>query len=202
VVSAHSLQRTCAGCGEAFDRSQLVRLALSPDKTVVLDYLQRLPGRGAWLFPCRECFARAASGKGLSRAFKESGVRMDADSLFELLKDSNRRRFLETIHLARKAGVLIAGGNNLEAAMKHEPVRLVLITEDASDNTVDRFTSKAAARNIPVLRALTKSELGESLGRDIQAVLGVTMDAFAEKMQREGAVYDAVMNRTACKKMR
>lgn len=199
---SESSQRTCAACGQSFDQNDLVRLVLSPDNTVELDYYRRLGGRGAWLFPNRDCFIQAATGKGLARAFRQGGFRYDPERLFETLVRVNRNRLLETVHLARKAGGLIAGGNNLEAALKHEPVKLVLLVEDASDNTVDRFTAKAKARDIPLVRALTKSELGESLGREIQAVLGVTLDAFARRLKDEGAVYDAIWNRRACTRMR
>ncbi len=48
-----------------------MRFALSGDQ-VVLDAERRVPGRGAWLHPDRECFETALKRRAFSRAFRRA----------------------------------------------------------------------------------------------------------------------------------
>jgi len=48
---------------------ELVRLA-AVDGTVTADPQRRLPGRGAYLCPRRECWDRAVARRAFSRAFR------------------------------------------------------------------------------------------------------------------------------------
>jgi len=65
--------RTCVGCRGVRPKAQLVRVALSADRSrVTLDPRCRLPGRGAYL--CRDtwaaCLAAARERRGVSRALR------------------------------------------------------------------------------------------------------------------------------------
>ena len=44
-------QRRCCGCGERFDKRDLVRVVRSPAGEIALDVTGKMPGRGAYL--CR-----------------------------------------------------------------------------------------------------------------------------------------------------
>ena len=65
----HSPVRRCAGCGERAPREQLHRFA-TVGGGVVPDPSARLPGRGAWLHPARDCFDAAVARRGFQRALK------------------------------------------------------------------------------------------------------------------------------------
>lgn len=177
-------------------------MVLSPEGTVELDYGRKLPGRGAWLYPNRSCFDRAEEGRGFGRSFKNGKFRYESDRLWNNLIRTNKERLKSDIRLAKKASGVISGGNNVEVAMRHGQVRLLLLADDAADNTVRKFTNVAFAGSLPVVRALTCEELGHVLGKAPRAVVGVTHPAFEGRLKRNGAIYDAVMNRSKCQRKR
>ncbi|MGH2451980.1 MAG: YlxR family protein [Candidatus Limnocylindria bacterium] len=57
------------GCRERAPRAALRRFA-TVEGRVVPDPEARLPGRGAWLHPARDCFDAAVARRGFQRAFK------------------------------------------------------------------------------------------------------------------------------------
>ncbi|RJO66259.1 MAG: DUF448 domain-containing protein [Myxococcales bacterium] len=188
-------QRTCVGCGRIADQGRLVRLVLSPEGSVELDYGDRLGGRGAWLCPRRDCFELAKNGRGFARSFRARPRRYEPDRLWEILARVNRERLREAVRLAQKAGAIVHGANNVEAALNRPDLRLIFLAEDASANTVDAFRRAAAARGLAVAQALTMEELGAALGKESRAVLGVTHPAFSGRLVRECWIYASVENR-------
>ncbi|GAA1814192.1 YlxR family protein [Nesterenkonia flava] len=74
--------RTCIGCRRRADQGYVVRVALEGDE-VRLDAARRMPGRGAWLHPQRECFEAAVKRKAFNRAFRRP-VRTTSLSFEEL----------------------------------------------------------------------------------------------------------------------
>ena len=59
--------RSCVGCRERADQADLIRFAAVDGK---LREGRRLPGRGAWLHPRRECFELAVGRKAFSRSLR------------------------------------------------------------------------------------------------------------------------------------
>ncbi len=66
--------RTCIGCGQRADRSELLRLRLGADRRVALDPAGRRPGRGAHVHRTRACLLAAGSARALGRAFRGKAV--------------------------------------------------------------------------------------------------------------------------------
>ena len=61
--------RNCVGCQEMKPKGELIRVVKSPEGAVSLDFRGKLPGRGAYVCPDRECLKRARKSRGLERAF-------------------------------------------------------------------------------------------------------------------------------------
>lgn len=64
--------RTCVGCRERAPQAELLRIVASSG-TLVPDVDRRLPGRGAYLHPTRECLDRAERRRSLTRALRVPG---------------------------------------------------------------------------------------------------------------------------------
>ena len=62
--------RKCVGCREMKAKRELIRVVKSPEGAVSLDFKGKLPGRGAYVCPQKECLARARKSKALERAFE------------------------------------------------------------------------------------------------------------------------------------
>ena len=61
--------RTCIGCRERTEKSQLLRI-VARDRAVAVDYRQILPGRGAYLHPRPACLEQALKRRNLGRALR------------------------------------------------------------------------------------------------------------------------------------
>lgn len=95
-----------------------------------------------------------------------------------------RKRIQSIIGLAYKAGKIILGEDPVRYAIKKNNVKLLIITEDSSDNTKKRFINSAVYYHIPYYIYLTKDELSISLGRKVRSIAGVADKEFAEYLIR------------------
>ena len=64
--------RKCVGCGEMKNKKEMIRVLKTSEEEFVLDATGKKNGRGAYVCPSKECFAKAVKGKGLERSFKHS----------------------------------------------------------------------------------------------------------------------------------
>lgn len=77
---------------------------------------------------------------------------------------------------------MASGELSVEKAMKAGEVLLVIVANDASDNTKEKFEKKAFFYNIPVKLCLDKETLGHSIGKDYRSVLGICDENFANRI--------------------
>lgn len=88
------------------------------------------------------------------------------------------------IGLATKAGKVVSGEFAVEKAIKDGKAFLVLIAEDASDNTKKHFSDMCIYRKIPYQVYGEKDTLGHMIGKDERASLAVTDQGFATSIQK------------------
>ena len=62
--------RQCLGCREMHPKRELIRAVKSKEGDIALDFVGKLPGRGAYICCNTECLARARKSKALERAFE------------------------------------------------------------------------------------------------------------------------------------
>ena len=80
------------------------------------------------------------------------------------------------IGLATKAGKTVSGEFSTEKAVKTGKAWLVIVSEEASDNTRKMFTNMCTYYKVPIYFFGKKSELGHAMGKEMRASL-VMMDA-------------------------
>lgn len=85
--------------------------------------------------------------------------------------------------LATKAGRLIAGEETCERAVKSGRTYLVIVSDDASENTKKRFSAICGSRNIALRYFGMKEMLGRYTGKGIRSVIAVTDKGFARRLQ-------------------
>ncbi|MEE0954617.1 MAG: ribosomal L7Ae/L30e/S12e/Gadd45 family protein [Eubacterium sp.] len=95
----------------------------------------------------------------------------------------DKTRAASMIGIARKAGKVAAGEFSAEKALKEGAAALVILSEDASENTQKKFRDKASYRHIPVYTFLPKEELGRCVGLGERSVLAITDRALAEAVR-------------------
>jgi len=175
-------ERSCILTRRKSDQVDLVRLVLSPEGELFVDYRGKLPGRGAWVCPEREVLeALEQKPKLLSRAFRTS---VNANGLLEKLQSVNYRAVMDGLSLASRAGALVGGGKRVREALQSS--RCIGLVFSAS--TSERLKLDLSARNseIPVfILGLSPEEIGGQIGKGPRSALAVISSKPGQYLIRE-----------------
>lgn len=98
------------------------------------------------------------------------------------LRILNQNKILPLLGLATRGRNLVSGEFQTLEAVRDGSCLLVLVAEDASDNTKKRFFDKGAFYEVPVACFGTKESLGRAIGKEYRSVLGVCEPGFAGKI--------------------
>ena len=90
-----------------------------------------------------------------------------------------RNRALSLIGLASRARKVSSGEFSVEKAIKSYNAFLVIIAEDASDNTKKKFSNMCSYYETPIIFYSSKDELGHSIGKEYRASLAILDENFA-----------------------
>ena len=91
-------------------------------------------------------------------------------------------KFWGMLSLAMRAGKLAPGEGKAEDAVRGSKARLILLAEDASDNTEKKFSDMGAFHKAPVLKIADRFQMGGAIGREFAVVIAVTDDNFADQL--------------------
>lgn len=89
------------------------------------------------------------------------------------------KKVLGTLGLAQKAGKVASGEFMTEKAIRDGRACLVMIAEDASDNTKKKFQNSCHYYRIPCVLFGDRDLMGKALGKEFRASLAVTDRGFA-----------------------
>ena len=118
------------------------------------------------------------------------------------------KNLLSMLGLCMRGGMLAVGEEPVDAVSRAHQARLLLLAEDAADNTARRVTHFAQAGNCLWIRLpFGKDELGRALGRTSCALLAITdigfASAFAKRLaQADPARYGETAEKLAVKAAR
>lgn len=94
-------------------------------------------------------------------------------------------RILSSISLATKAGKTVSGEFSVEKAVKEGKACLVVVSEEASDNTKKMFKNMCTFYNVPLYFYGTKQSLGHFMGKEFRASLAVTEQGLAGSVTKQ-----------------
>lgn len=102
----------------------------------------------------------------------------------------NRKKILNLLGLATKAGRIASGEFMTEKSVKEGKAYLVLVSEEASDNTRKLFLNMCTYYKVPIYFFGKKEELGHAMGKEMRASLAVLdagfSNALVKQMDRNG----------------
>lgn len=96
-----------------------------------------------------------------------------------------QNKIFSLLGLAARSRNVVSGEFSTEKAVKEGKARLVLVAEDASDNTKKLFSNKCSYYKVPVYFVGTKDELGHAMGKESRASLAITDPGFAKAMMEQ-----------------
>ena len=186
VSTENGPRRTCVACRQTKDKKQLVRYVVAPDGAVLVDYRQRLPGRGAYTCIDMQCLRNAIEKKGFQRSFRGLSQPADLVVLTEQLIKEVARRIANLIGISRKSGQCISGSNAvIKALRKGSSLALILIAEDISMAIGNKIKSLAERQNIYFVQLYDKKRIGQLLGKEERSVIAVQTGSLSESLLNE-----------------
>lgn len=94
----------------------------------------------------------------------------------------NRKKILNLLGLATKAGKLSSGEFSTEKSVKAGKAHLVLVSEEASDNTRKMFINMCTHYKVPIYFFGKKAELGHAIGKELRASVAVLDAGFSKAL--------------------
>ena len=91
-------------------------------------------------------------------------------------------RILSLLGMAIMSGNLVSGEFMTEKAVKGRKAHLVIVSEEASDNTKKKFSNMCSFYEVPLYFYETMEELGHCIGKTFRASLAVTSEGLAKSI--------------------
>ena len=182
-------ERQCAVTRQSGDADALIRFVLAPDGQIVPDLERRLPGRGVWVTCARAILEKAINTKAFSRNLKVA-VHVPID-LIERMEILLIRRAADTLALANKAGLVVAGFQKVDTALDKGSLAAVVHGSDAAEDgrgKLDRkFKAIQAAKGAkaPICAVLSIEQMSLAMGRPSVVHAGLLPGGLTERFLRE-----------------
>lgn len=94
-------------------------------------------------------------------------------------------KVLAYLGLATRAGKIQSGEFSTEKSVKAGKAAMVIVAEDASNNTKKKFTNMCTFYKVPIYIYGTKETLGASIGRELRVSLALEDTGFCNAIKKQ-----------------
>ena len=187
-------ERTCVGCRVSQPQGILVRYVLSPEQELLVDYRQKLPGRGVYTCCEIDCVVKAVERKQLQRGLKAELLPLDSDQLVMKIIDALLQRIESLLGMARKSGQAVSGSQAILTGLKrNDRFSFVLLSDDVSTGVAGKVLSAAESQGVEVFQMLSKGRIGELLGKGERSVAALEVGKLAKAIKHEVQRYQRML---------
>lgn len=95
------------------------------------------------------------------------------------------KKIFSLLGIATKSRNIACGEFSTEKAVKGHKAALVIVAEDASDNTKKMFTNMCTYYKVPIYFFGEKTELGHAMGKEFRASLAVLDRGLADAIETQ-----------------
>lgn len=95
-----------------------------------------------------------------------------------------KNKALTTLGLAMRSGNVASGESMTEQAIRSGTAMLVIVAEDASDNTKKKFLNSCSYYKVPIAVFGNKEVLGGAIGKQFRASLAVLDQGLASSIRK------------------
>lgn len=85
--------------------------------------------------------------------------------------------------LCMKAGKLSYGSDMCEEKLKYHKIKLIIVAEDASENTKQKFIKLCQSTNVDYFNIGTIEILSRYIGKENKAVIGIMDENFSSRIK-------------------
>lgn len=93
-------------------------------------------------------------------------------------------RVYSLLGLAVRSRNVVSGEFATEKAVKSGKAAMVIVSEDASENTAKMFRNMCSFYEVPIFQYGKKEELGRAMGKQARSSLAVTDEGFAKSIRK------------------
>ncbi|MFD1862480.1 YlxQ family RNA-binding protein [Planococcus sp. FY231025] len=93
-----------------------------------------------------------------------------------------KEKILQILGLATRARMTTSGEGMAVAEVRSGNAKLVILSEDASENTSKKLHDKCNSYNVDLQVFGTRFELGHAIGKTERVVVAITDQGFAKKL--------------------
>ncbi len=94
-------------------------------------------------------------------------------------------KVISLLGLAERAGKIASGEFAAEKAVKTGKARLIIVAEDASDNTKKKMKNMTAFYETPLYVYGSKDDLGHCIGKEYRSMVAVLQPGFAKSVMKQ-----------------
>jgi ribosomal protein L7Ae-like RNA K-turn-binding protein len=94
----------------------------------------------------------------------------------------NANQWVLLLGLANRARKIISGEELSLKEIRSGKAKLVLLSKDASTNTVKKITDKCRSYNVPFRMIENREVLGHAIGKEARVVVAILDGGFAKKL--------------------
>ena len=98
---------------------------------------------------------------------------------------TGRNKFFGLLGLATKAGKVQSGEFSTEKSVKSGRSHMVIVSEEASDNTKKMFTNMCTHYKVPYFEFGGREELGAAMGKQMRVSLAVLDEGFSNALRKQ-----------------
>jgi len=162
-------------------------MAASPEGVIIIDYNEKVPGRGAYICPEKECIEKLLKGAGgaLSRALKQQVEPPLRDAFYKELTDKVGKKASALLGMARKAGLAVYGFDAALGQAYKTPGGVMVVSEDLAENSRKRLFERMDGDNTLVFTFSDKEALGAILGSSPVGIIYVKPSELSRSLARE-----------------
>ena len=100
------------------------------------------------------------------------------------MNEQYSKKVYSMLGLAMKAGKVVSGEFATDKSVKSNKAWLVIVSEDASDNTKKMFSNMCEFYKVPRYFYGTKEKLGHTIGKAMRSSLAITDENFAKSIMK------------------
>ncbi len=155
---------------------------------VIIDYTEKLPGRGAYICPEKECIEKLlkpGAGGILSRALKRSVEPPLKEAFYNELSGKIKRKASALLGMARKAGLAEYGFDASLNASRKTPGGVMVVSDDLAENSRRRLLEKMNGDASLIYNFSDKEALGAIIGSSPVGIIYVKPSELSRSLARE-----------------
>ena len=180
--------RKCAATGEMFPKKEMIRIVRPKEGEVSVDLTGKKSGRGTYVSKSEEAVETARRNRSIESQLEDGCSRASIMKNLlhavrrEVYQMNESKKYFNCLGIATRARRVVTGEDLAVREVQTGKANLVIISSDASANTMKKITDKCTFFNVEKHVFGSREDLGHAIGKESRVVLAIMDAGFAGKL--------------------